>query len=229
MASRVAAAALALLAACNTAQPRAVVATPAVPFSGVPSPDSLRARADLSRIAGDPAAPLWLVVASDFQCPYCAQWHRDSYAALRTDYVRTGKVRMAYVNLPLDQHRHARPAASAVLCAGAQDRFWQMHDAVFETQQRWAPLADATLLFDSLAVATGADTTAWRSCMSNGVMDSLVLADRARVIALGVQSTPTFLISYTRSPASPGQMLRGAAPLAEFRRVLDSMLTVGGR
>src|SRR5918999_246957 len=127
--------------------------------------DSLRARADRARVAGDSSAPLWLLIVSDFQCPFCAQWHSESHQTLRDQYVRTGKVRLAYLNYPLEQHSHARVTASAALCAGAQDRFWPMHDAILSTQARWSGLANASQLLDSLAAATGIDVALWRSCM----------------------------------------------------------------
>src|ERR1700737_4438096 len=62
--------------------------------------DSVSARADRGRIRGAESAPIWLVEISDFQCPYCKQWHDDSYAALDNEFVKTGKVRLAYLNYP---------------------------------------------------------------------------------------------------------------------------------
>jgi protein-disulfide isomerase len=192
------------------------------------SPDSLRALADRSRIEGDTAAPLWLIIASDFQCPFCARWHLESHDSLRRGYIATGRVRAAYVNFPLDHHQHARVAASAALCAGVNDRFWPVHDGIFETQERWAPLSDALPLFDSLAGAAGADMPAWRSCMAQGIMDPVVRADRDRAAGTGVQSTPTFLLLPTVTPAQPGQMIRGAVPLPDLTALLDSLLAALG-
>ena len=192
----------------------------------VTAEDSLRMRADMARVTGDSAAPLWIIVVSDFQCPYCAQWHHESQQALRDEYVRTGKVRIAYLNFPLEQHAHARPAANAALCAGAQGRFWEVHDAIFDARDRWAPLADAGAVFESLAAAAGVNVARWRECARSGVMDVIVSSDRDRAASVGVQSTPTFLITY-RDGSRQGQLIRGAAPLAEFRSVLDSMLVAG--
>ncbi|HMH86433.1 MAG TPA: thioredoxin domain-containing protein, partial [Gemmatimonadaceae bacterium] len=92
-------------------------------------PDSNITRADLARIQGSASAPVWVIEVSDFQCPYCKQWHDQTYAAFRDQYVNTGKVRLAYVNFPLASHVHAWPAAESAMCAGAQGKFWQMHDA----------------------------------------------------------------------------------------------------
>jgi protein-disulfide isomerase len=222
-----AAAAVALFAACTSAPSRAADNGPAQ-VETTAAADSLRAMADRSRVEGSAEARLWLIIASDFQCPYCAQWHRESHDSIRVKFIQTGRVRAAYVNFPLDQHRHARVAASAALCAGAQQRFWPVHDAIFATQQRWSDLTDATGVFDSLAAAQGVEMGGWRSCMSQGVMDPVVRADRERATSTGVQSTPTFLLLPATSPAEPGQMIRGAVPLPELSRVLDSMLTAAG-
>src|SRR5204863_2147972 len=99
--------------------------------------DSNITRADLARIQGSSTAPLWVIEVSDFQCPYCKQWHDQTYNAFIDRYVKTGKVRLAYVNFPLGIHAHAFPAAEAAMCAGVQNKFWPMHDSLFAAQGRW--------------------------------------------------------------------------------------------
>jgi protein-disulfide isomerase len=178
--------------------------------------DTLRMLADRGRIEGDSAAPLWVIDISDFQCPYCAQWQRNTHEALRAEYVRTGKVKLAFLNFPLEQHRHAMTASRAAMCAGAQGRFWPVHDAIFETQERWAATPDAAPLFESIARTAGVRIEEWRACFSSDVMDPLIEADRDRALAAGVNSTPTFIINQ--------QLMRGAAPIEEFRRLIDSAL-----
>lgn len=217
-----------ILTACTAAPVRAPDSAAAVADSADALTDSVRASADRARINGDTAAALWLIIASDFQCPYCAQWHRESHDSIRVRYVAPGHIRIAYLNFPLDQHRHARTAANAALCAGAQNRFWEVHDAIFETQEHWATLADAGPAFESLASEAGVNMTVWRSCVADGVMDAVVRSDRERAASAGVQSTPTFLVLPTKPPARPGQLIRGAVPLAELSQVLDSLLTSPG-
>jgi len=190
--------------------------SPAAPAAA--DPGALSARADRARIQGSASASVWVVEVSDFQCPFCKMWHDSTYAALRREYVETGKVRMAYLNLPLPSHRNAWPAAEAAMCAAAQDRFWQMHDALFDTQERWGARADAEAYFaDSLAGRAGVDPAALRSCMTSDRLRPLIQADFDRAVASGVESTPTFIIG-------DGAMVRGAAPLENFRQVIDSVL-----
>ena len=176
--------------------------------------DSIITRADLARIQGSATAPVWVIEVSDFQCPYCKQWHDQTYPMLRDQYVKTGKVRLAYVNFPLSMHAHAMPAAEAAMCAGAQDKFWQMHDALFTTQTRWESLDTPGAVFDSLAQATGVDMKRWRDCVSSGKMRPLIDADHDRAQRAGASATPSFMIG--------NKLLTGAQPLDELRKAIDS-------
>jgi protein-disulfide isomerase len=188
----------------------ATVATRAAPT------DSNITRADLARIQGSPTAPLWVIEVSDFQCPYCKQWHDQTYNAFLDQYVKTGKVRLAYVNFPLQSHPFAWPAAEAAMCAGAQGKFWQMHDALFRTQTQWESLASPASVFDSLAAASGVESRRWRECVSSGRMKPLIAADQDRASRAGANATPSFMIG--------DQILAGAQTIEDLRRVIDSAL-----
>ena len=184
-------------------------------------PDSaLLKRADHARIEGSASAPVWVIEVSDFQCPFCRQFHDESYRELKRAYVDSGKVRMAYVNFPLSMHRNAFAASEAAMCAAAQDKFWQMHDELFNTQKQWEALPSPQHMFDSLAVAQGVDLPAFQKCVAAHLTKPLIEADIDRATKQGVESTPTFLIG--------GMMVTGAQPLANFRRAIDSALTIAG-
>lgn len=181
-----------------------------------PGADStaLRAAADSGRIEGTPGAKVWLIMVSDFQCPYCKMWHDDSYEPLRREYIATGKARAAYVNFPLDMHVQAMPAAEAAMCASAQHRFWPYQSALFRTQDQWGRPGDESTFFDSLATSVGADLSAFRSCTRSHVMRALIEADRDRMERAGVRSTPTFYVA--------NKQIAGAQPTAVFRQALDA-------
>jgi protein-disulfide isomerase len=199
--------------------------TPA-PSAAVPvaaeSRDSVLARADRARVQGSASAPVWMVVVSDFECPYCARWHEQSYEALKREYVDSGKIRIAYLNYPLPNHPHAMPAAEAAMCAGLQGKFWEMHDAIFQSQERWRAVADAAPIFESLAAAQGLDMEAHRRCLSTHETRPLIQADQDRVSRAGVTGTPTFFIGK--------RTIGGLGPTAAYRAALDSALAeAGGR
>lgn len=174
--------------------------------------NGLLERADRARIQGDTSAKVWIVEISDFECPFCRQWHEETYPALVNEFVKPGIVRMAYVNFPLGQHPHALPAAEAAMCAAAQDRFWPMHDAIFNAQQKWVVMADAMPMYDSLAVSIGVNAVDWRECVRSQIMRRLISADRGRGLSAGVGSTPTFFVG--------DEPLKGAAPIDAFRAAI---------
>ncbi|HTR77903.1 MAG TPA: thioredoxin domain-containing protein [Gemmatimonadaceae bacterium] len=157
--------------------------------------DSDVARADSARVEGSPSARVWLIMASDFQCPYCKEWHDETYPTIVKNYVKTGKIRLAYLNFPLlGAHPHAVAAAEAAMCAAAQGRFWQLHDALFAMQDTWAPLANPAPYFDSLAIKAGVGAAKWRHCVATNEMQRLIDSDRARSSKSGVTSTPSFFV-----------------------------------
>lgn len=177
--------------------------------------DSTSARADRGRIRGSEAATVWLVEVSDFQCPYCKKFHDETFAALDKEYVQTGKVRLAYLNYPIASlHPNAHTASEAAMCAAVQGKFWELHESLFITQERWAKLPSPTQFFDSLATAAGVDAAQWRTCMSSHATVPLINADKDRSSASGVQSTPTFFVGSRR--------ILGAYPVDTFRVVLNA-------
>jgi protein-disulfide isomerase len=178
--------------------------------------DSLAKAADASRIQGSPSAKLWVIEVSDFQCPFCKEWHDATYQMLVNDYVKTGKIRMAYVNFPLSIHAHAHQAAIAAMCAGAQNKFWQMHDALFASQSKWEGEADATASFDSLAESVGVSATQYHSCLSSASIEALVAGDQERARQGGVSATPSFWVG--------SKLIEGAVPPDEMKAAIDQAL-----
>ncbi len=186
--------------------------------------DSISTRADRGRIRGAESAPVWLVEISDFQCPYCKQWHDQTFATLDKEYVQTGKVRLAYLNFPIASlHPNAHAASEAAMCASVQGKFWELHSSLFNTQDKWAKQQQPMATFDSLARASGVELTAWRSCMTSHAANPLIDADRSRSSAAGVQSTPTFFVG--------DRKIEGAYPVDSFRVAIDQALAKarGGR
>lgn len=213
--------ALTLLACANrdsAGAARTADAATLQPSSLVPgdSANALLAKADAGRILGDPKASVWLIIISDFQCPYCRQWHAESWEAIRKEYVETGRIRVAYVNLPLEMHPNAMPAAQVAMCAAVQGKFWPVQDAIFRTQKAWKDLADAQPFFEKLAGDAGANVDTLRACVTSKATRPLIQGDIDRAMRAGAQSTPTFFVG--------GQPMIGAQPLAAFRGAIEAAL-----
>jgi protein-disulfide isomerase len=160
-------------------------------------------------------------MVSDFQCPWCKKWHDETYPALKKEYVDAGKVRVAYLNYPMQMHVNARPAALAAMCAAAQGKFWATHDRIFLMQGAWEKLPDPRPYLDSLAIASGADAARQRACSSSGKLYALIDADYARAQQTGVRGTPVFFVG--------GRRIDGAEPIGLFRTVIDSVLKAGAK
>jgi protein-disulfide isomerase len=80
---------------------------------------------------GSASAPAVLLVFSDFQCPFCGRFARETLSAIEREYVARGELLMAFRHLPLPIHPQAIAAAQSAECAGSQGKFWEMHDELF--------------------------------------------------------------------------------------------------
>ncbi len=84
---------------------------------------------------GNQAAPVTLIEFSDYQCPFCGAFYKNTEITLKKDYVDTGKVKLVYRDFPLTQiHPGAQKGAEAARCAGDQGKYWEFHDGVFSNQ-----------------------------------------------------------------------------------------------
>jgi protein-disulfide isomerase len=156
---------------------------------------------------------------SDLQCPFCKDWHEQVFPKIVNEFVKTGKIRLAYVNFPLSQHKYARTAAVAAMCASAQDKFWPMHDALFTSQTKWEKIDDPAPFFEGLAAKSGVNLPAWKSCLSSTSVAALIDADLDRARRAGVQSTPSFIVG--------GRLIEGAVPYDEFKRAINEAIATG--
>lgn len=208
--------------AANSATANATKTPPATsvaPPASSPAPDSLTQAADRGRILGSESAPVWFVMVSDFQCPFCKAWHDSTYTMIKKNYVDTGKLRMAFINFPL--HTNSLAASRTAMCAAAQGKFWGTHDRIFDSQNSWKGLKDPRPYLDALAVAAGANPSTLKSCEDGNHVDALIAADQERFQKAGVGGTPTFYIGRAT--------MVGALPAKDFRHVIDSVLAASGK
>lgn len=179
---------------------------------------ALMQKADRSRLQG-PENAMWVVMISDFQCPYCKQWHDSSMAQLKRDYIDTGKIRFAYLHLPLESiHPHARAEAQASLCAGVQGKFWEFADAVFDNFGTARGMSNVSPLLSRIAKDLALDVPAFDQCRVSTPIASLVNNDIAQANQAGVQSTPSFIIG--------SFLVQGALPYKDFRKAVDTALVM---
>ena len=210
-------------AASRSAKADSAAATTSATAASSGSSDSLAnlalmQKADRSRLMG-PESAMWVVMISDFQCPYCKQWHDSSMARLKRDYIDPGKIRFAYLHLPLESiHPHARAQAQASLCAGAQGKFWEYADGIFDNFATARGMSDVSPLLSRLARDLSLDVPAFDKCRVSAPIANLVNNDIAQATQAGVQSTPSFIIG--------NFLVKGALPYQDFRQAIDTALVV---
>lgn len=156
---------------------------------------------------GSASAKVTIVEFADFECGFCARAHRTLERVL-AQY--EGQVRLVFRHYPLSFHERALPAASASVCADAQDKFWAFHDSLFDS----GALDDEALEIQAMRV--GIDVESYRQCLASARADAMIQRDMAEAAQAGVRGTPAFFIN--------GLPLQGAQPEEAFRKVIDAEL-----
>ena len=183
-------------------------------------------------VAGEPAkgstaAKVMMIEVSDYHCPFCRRHTLTTQPQIDAEYINTGKLRYVFIDYPIDQlHPEAFKAHEAANCAGDQGKYWEMHVKLFE-QPPPRDSAQLVPLLVSQAQAVGLDAAKFRSCFESGKYATPVKDNVARMQALGVDSTPTFLIGMTPAPGQPMKVVRvvrGAVPFSQFKAAIDEVL-----
>jgi protein-disulfide isomerase len=140
---------------------------------------------------GPATAPVTLVEYGDYECPFCGAAHREMKEVLR---VAGDETLYAFRHFPLSQiHPHAFQAALAAEAAGAQGRFWEMHDLLFANQQRLG-MRDLLLY----AQVLGLDLERFERDLEQGTYEGRVREDFMSGVRSGVNGTPTFYVNGLR-------------------------------
>lgn len=173
-------------------------------------------------ILGKADAPVTMVEFTDYECPFCRQFHNASFDELKRKYVDTGKVRYVSRDYPLPFHPRALPAAKVARCAGEQGRFWEMRHALITSA-----LDTETMV--KLSKAMNLDVKALQACIADQRVDKALQDDIADADAMGVSGTPTFVLGRSNGDSVEGLRIVGAQPLATFESRIDALLAAAGR
>jgi protein-disulfide isomerase len=148
---------------------------------------------------GSPRAPLTLVEYADLQCPYCAEWARQTLPVLVSDYVRTGQLRIVFRGLAFIGPDSERALKTAV-AAGRHGRLWDVVDALYEAQgaENSGWVSDELVAEVAGAAGLDVDRLAGERDLP-AVARELEQARRAASIA-GVRGTPAFQLGRTGGP-----------------------------
>lgn len=174
------------------------------------------------RIRGSPDAGISLIEYSDFECPYCKQFHSTAKEILET---YAGKVNWVYRHFPLGFHNPAaQQEAEAAECAnelGGSEAFWAYADAIFaRTPSNGQGLPKDRLV--SLAEELGLDKQAFQQCVDSGRQAARVKEDVAEGESIGVTGTPGNILLHHQT--GNVRILIGAIPIADLKTAIAKLL-----
>jgi protein-disulfide isomerase len=150
---------------------------------------------------GSPDAPVTLVEYSDFSCTHCHDLVPTIHRLIE-GYVRAGTLKIVYKPISFVNPPYSGEAASAAICAADQDRFWEMHDAIWAIYEQSGPQAYGKGLLAAQANRIGLDADQFRQCYSSSETAQALqtVLDEAQV--MGVQGTPSLFLNGQAVPYS---------------------------
>ena len=161
---------------------------------------------------GNPKAPVTMIEFSDYECPYCGKAF-PTVEQLRREY--GDALRIAHRCYPMPAHEYARPACAAARAAGAQGKYWEMHEYLFTHQETLNTLAHAN--FGPAALALGLDWQRFKTEYDRLHADESWIEKEIKLgESWGVKGTPAFFVN--------GEKVDGAQPIEKFRTAIDAAL-----
>jgi protein-disulfide isomerase len=187
----------------------------------VPASDTSGAAAFPGYAKGSDSARIEVHEYVDFTCPVCGRFAVLTFPDIEARLIQTGRIRWRFHDRPLGtsnpEHEFTYVASHAAACADEQGRFWEMEYQLFDNQSAWAwrPGRSPEGDFRNYARAIGLDLSRYDDCMKTGRYRARIQGEERAAEALGINSTPTFIIGTLRIP--------GALVYDEFKRVIDSV------
>lgn len=166
---------------------------------------------------GNPDAKVVLTEFADFQCPACAAYEPIIHK-IAEKY--GGQLKLEFRHFPLPMHPNAISAARAAEAAGAQGKFWEMHDLLYAKQTEWSNSATAKDVFTGYAGSLGLDVAKFTADASSDELAGHVVADTKLGDSLNVNYTPYLLLN--------GKRLENPKTEDEFIATIEKALADAG-
>lgn len=178
----------------------------------VPVPARFKIELNQSPSLGSAQSPIKIIIFSDFQCPFCAQF---AALAKKLQTEMPDKVQLVHKDMPLTGlHPAAMLAAAVGRCAQEQGKFWEVSDILYR-EQRELQKADQSKFIESIA-KSGVNTSLVSSCLTEKRADSLILSDMKLSETLDLTGTPSIFIN--------GLRFRGVMDEAALRALIEREL-----
>lgn len=174
-------------------------------------------------IKGSNDADVMLVEFTDFECPFCSRHFLQTQGQIETAYLDDGTLSYATLDYPLSFHPLAQKAAEASHCARDQDKYWEMHDMMFNNQEN-ITVTDLKGYAEDL----GLNASQFDNCLDSGEHETLVQNNLALGSSAGVSGTPGFIIGEkTGDGTMRGFLIPGAYPFSTFQTIVDNIAAEG--
>lgn len=165
-------------------------------------------------ILGQGQSKVTLIEYGDFQCPYCAQYH-PILKQVQQQFDK--EIFFQFRNFPLtNPHPNAFAASRAAEAAAMQDKFWEMHDLLYQSQNQWKEVSDAPSVFAEYAKQLGLNVAKFKTDYASSTVNDLINADMAEGTRLGVTGTPSFFLD--------GKKVEINADVASFEKVIKAAI-----
>lgn len=190
----------------------------------------ISASIDDDAMIGNKDAPVTIIEFSDFECPYCSRFVKNTYPEIKSKYINTGKVRLIFRDFPLSFHGEtARRAANYASCAreqGGDEAYFQMHDIWFGNTQGNGKGIDETTLKNLITSKTQLNLAQLEACVKADKYKDEMDKDESDGKKYGISGTPSFIVGKTQTGSKiiKGELLVGAQPFSEFDRVIQKYL-----
>ena len=164
------------------------------------------------KVLGNENATVTLTEYSDFQCPFCNRFFRETESLIIEEYVKTGKVKFVYKHYPVDRiHPQATLSALASECANEQGKFWEYHDILFRNTNSLNERS-----YKDWAKQLNLNSEQFNECYDTKKYISITRSDFKEGQAAGVRGTPGFTVN--------DRLVSGAQPFSVFQRLIEEQL-----
>ena len=187
-----------------------------------PDPEPAPAAFDAYKQSGATTAPLAVEIYTDFECPACAAFYRDTFPQLESQYVKTGKLKIVHRDFPLPQHPHAQLAARYANAAGELGQYELVFKRLFDTQNEWA--ANGNIDAALKPVLAPALLSRIRELVASDPKPAQSIAlDQSKGMTDQLNQTPSLVIV---TPDGQRHKLGGAVPFITLSAYLDQLLAI---
>ena len=187
-----------------------------------PSPENINPVTEDDHIRGNPNAQIMIVEYSDYDCPFCKNFHA-TMNQIMAEFGDDGRVAWVHRNFPLEQlHPNAPTIAQGAECVaklGGNESFWTFSDLIYG--ERGTNEATDPLKIPDFVAQAGVEVAAFDACMESGETKAAVEEDFNNAVDIGARGTPHTIVMVGDQQG----VINGAQPYEVVKGIVDDLLT----